>query len=210
MARRRGRTRSADREKARGRLGTPTSGQFSRWGPASRGSAKPALMTLRSTDVSVAPSHNPGWCDRSPPSAAKARRAAVVLGARLRRAERGQGRDRGRAAGHAGRQGALPGIATSGGGGSTHDGGGLGRKLCLRFLILTAARSGEARGATWAEIDLEAREWRIPGARMKKGREHRVPLSDAAAAALERARGLDDGSGLVFLSPLRPGRPSPR
>ena len=143
-------------------------------------------------------------------SSSEARRAAVVLGARLRRAERGGGRNRGRAAGHAGRQGALPGIATSGGGGSTHDGGGLGRKLCLRFLILTAARSGEARGATWAEIDLEAREWRIPGARMKKGREHRVPLSDAAAAALERARGLDDGSGLVFLSPLRPGRPSPR
>ena len=80
-------------------------------------------------------------------------------------------------------------------------------KLCLRFLILTAARSGEARGATWAEVDFEATEWRIPGERMKGGREHRVPLSDAAVAVLERARGLDDGSGLVFPSPLRPGRP---
>ena len=40
-------------------------------------------------------------------------------------------------------------------------------KRCLRFLVLTAARSGEARGATWAEVDTEAREWRIPGERMK-------------------------------------------
>ncbi len=80
-------------------------------------------------------------------------------------------------------------------------------KRCLRFLILTAARSGEARDAIWAEVDFEAKEWRIPGERMKGGREHRVPLSDAALAVLERARGVDDGSGLVFPSPLRPGRP---
>ena len=40
-------------------------------------------------------------------------------------------------------------------------------RLCLRFLILTAARSGEARGATWTEIDTEVREWRIPADRMK-------------------------------------------
>ena len=80
-------------------------------------------------------------------------------------------------------------------------------KLCHRFLILTAARSGEARGATWAEVGIEAKERRIPGERMKGGREHRVPLSDAALAVLERARGVDDGSGLIFPSPLRPGRP---
>ena len=80
-------------------------------------------------------------------------------------------------------------------------------KLCLRFLILTAARSGEARGATWVEVDSEAREWRIPGERIKGGASHRVPLSDAAPTALERARALDDGSGLVFPSPLRSGRP---
>ena len=43
-------------------------------------------------------------------------------------------------------------------------------KLCLRFLILTAARAGEARGATWAEVDSEAREWRIPGERMREAR----------------------------------------
>ena len=80
-------------------------------------------------------------------------------------------------------------------------------KLCLRFLILTAARSGEARGATWTEMDPEAREWRIPGERMKGGVAHRVPLSNAALAVLERARALDDGSGLVFPSPLRAGHP---
>ena len=67
-------------------------------------------------------------------------------------------------------------------------------KLCLGFLILTAARSGEARGAMWAEIDTEAREWRIPGERMKAAVDHRVPLSDAALDALERARALDDGN----------------
>ena len=80
-------------------------------------------------------------------------------------------------------------------------------KLCLRFLILTAARSGEARGAMWAEMDAEAREWRIPGERMKGGGAHRVPLSDAALAVLEQARALDDGSGLIFPSSLRAGRP---
>ena len=80
-------------------------------------------------------------------------------------------------------------------------------KLCLRFLILTAARSGEARGATWVEVDSEAREWRIPGERMKGGASHRVPLNRAALVVLERARVLDEGSGLIFPSPQRPGRP---
>ena len=79
--------------------------------------------------------------------------------------------------------------------------------LCFRFTVLTAARSGEARGAVWDEIDLDAREWRIPGSRMKGGSEHRQPLSDAALAVLEQARGIRDGSGLVFPSPARPGRP---
>ena len=43
-------------------------------------------------------------------------------------------------------------------------------KLCLRFLVFTAARSGEARGATWDEIDLESAAWTVPGSRMKAGR----------------------------------------
>jgi integrase len=55
----------------------------------------------------------------------------------------------------------------------------------LEFAILTAARAGEVTGATWVEIDLEARLWTIPAARMKMGREHRVPLSDAAVAILQ-------------------------
>ncbi len=53
-------------------------------------------------------------------------------------------------------------------------------KLFLRFIVLTAVRSGEARGATWSEVDLQAAEWRIPEERMKGGCEHRVPLSPAA------------------------------
>jgi len=61
--------------------------------------------------------------------------------------------------------------------------------LGLQFLILTAARTGEVIGATWSEIDLEGRLWAVPAGRMKAGREHRVPLSDAAAAILERVQG---------------------
>ncbi len=80
-------------------------------------------------------------------------------------------------------------------------------RACLRFLVLTACRSGEARGATWAELDLEAAEWRIPASRTKGGAEHRVPLSEGAAAVLEAVRPLRDGSDLVFPSPVRPGRP---
>ncbi len=59
----------------------------------------------------------------------------------------------------------------------------------LELVVLTAARSGEVRGAMWSEIDLDARLWTVPAARMKSGREHRVPLSKPAvqlfAAPLE-------------------------
>ena len=79
-------------------------------------------------------------------------------------------------------------------------------RLCLMFTILTAARSGEARGATWSEVDLSAREWRVPQERMKSGGEHRVPLSDAAIAVLEQAKKLQDASDLVFPSAVRPGQ----
>ena len=80
-------------------------------------------------------------------------------------------------------------------------------KLCFRFLVLTAARSGEARGAVWDEIDENAREWRIPAGRMKGGVQHRVPLSSQALAVLEQASQLRDDSGLVFPSPVKPGHP---
>jgi integrase len=59
--------------------------------------------------------------------------------------------------------------------------------LALRFLILTSARSGEVLGATWEEFDpLAGRTWTIAGQRMKAGKEHRVPLSDAALAIIEQ------------------------
>jgi integrase len=80
------------------------------------------------------------------------------------------------------------------------DKGGMGA-LALRAAILTAARSGEVRGATWAELDLEAAIWTVPADRMKARRAHRVPLSPAAialfreAAAIRRA-----GTDLVFPS----------
>ena len=77
-------------------------------------------------------------------------------------------------------------------------------KACVRFVALTACRSGEARGATWSEIDTEAREWRIPPSRMKAGVEHRVPLSDAALAVLELVRPLRGESDLIF--PSQQGR----
>ncbi len=72
--------------------------------------------------------------------------------------------------------------------------------LAFEFLVLTACRSAEVRGARWEEMDLETREWRIPAVRMKTNREHRVPLSTRALAVLGEAKGLDDGSGWVFPS----------
>ena len=81
----------------------------------------------------------------------------------------------------------------------------LSTKLAFEFLVLTAARSGEVRLATWAEIDLEAKVWTVPAERMKAKREHRVPLSDRARDILREAQALADGSGLVF-SP-RAGKP---
>ena len=80
-------------------------------------------------------------------------------------------------------------------------------RLCFRFLVLTAARSGEARGATWDEIDMEGQVWRIPSERMKAGMEHRVPLSGQAIELLGEASVLSDETGLVFPSPLKAGAP---
>ncbi len=74
----------------------------------------------------------------------------------------------------------------------------------LEFLILTAARTGEVIGATWDEIDLAAKTWTIPKARMKAAREHRVPLSSRAIAILEAMKG--QGNDYVFPG-LRKGKP---
>lgn len=70
--------------------------------------------------------------------------------------------------------------------------------LGLRFLILTACRSGEVRGATWDEIDLDAAVWTIPAERMKAGKEHRVPLSGAAVSLL---KGLPRLAGVPLVFP---------
>ena len=78
-------------------------------------------------------------------------------------------------------------------------------RACFEFLVLTAARTSEARLARWSEVDMEGAVWIIPGERMKSGREHRVPLSERALEVLEQARRWKDGSDLVF--PNRPGRP---
>ena len=83
-------------------------------------------------------------------------------------------------------------------------------KACFAFIVLTGVRTNEARGARWSEIDTAAGTWKIPGKRMKEGRGHRVPLSDAALAVLERAAGLIDGSGLLFPSPVKRGQPISR
>jgi integrase len=81
----------------------------------------------------------------------------------------------------------------------------------LEFAIFTAARTGEVLGARWGEIDLAERGvWTVPAKRMKGGREHRIPLSEAALAVLEKVRalalmkdGAPDSAAPVFPGPRR-------
>ena len=82
--------------------------------------------------------------------------------------------------------------------------------VALEFAIFTAARTSEVLGARWGEIDLVAKVWAVPTDRMKAGREHRVPLSDAALAVLEKVRPLalttdaePDSGAPVFPGPRR-------
>lgn len=67
----------------------------------------------------------------------------------------------------------------------------------LEFLILTAARSGEVRGAKWSEIDATSKVWNVPGERMKAGKPHDVPLSDDALAVLDQMRA-EGEDGYIF------------
>ena len=83
----------------------------------------------------------------------------------------------------------------------------IGARLCLRFVILTGCRSGEARGMEWRELDRERAVWTVPARRTKTRRPHRIPLSPAAVEVLDRARNSErlmrgDGA-LVF--PARRG-----
>ena len=79
-------------------------------------------------------------------------------------------------------------------------------KLAFEFLVLTAARSGEVRLATWNEIDWRGRRWSVPAERMKARREHQVPLSTRSIEVLRQAEELTDGSGGLVFPGLR-GRP---
>ena len=72
-------------------------------------------------------------------------------------------------------------------------------KLAVEFVVLTGCRSGEARNATWDEIDGDT--WTIPGERTKTGKPHRIPLSGRALEILDEARRLRDGAGLIFGAP---------
>ena len=84
----------------------------------------------------------------------------------------------------------------------------IGTRLAFEFLVLTAARSGEVRGATWDEIDLDAATWTVPAHRMKASVEHRVPLAPRCIDLLGEARAITDppltaahrGCPLVFPS----------
>ncbi len=69
---------------------------------------------------------------------------------------------------------------------------GLGARA-LELAILTAARTNEVLGATWTEVDMQAAVWTVPAARMKSGREHRVPLSSAVVTLLRKLATIRQG-----------------
>ena len=98
--------------------------------------------------------------------------------------------------------------------------------LAMEFMILTAARTGEVRGAKWQEIDLTTKVWTIPAGRMKAGKEHRVPLCDRALQILNSMKsnrnpdefvfpgwkagtGLSDGAMLALLRKMEVGPYTP-
>ncbi|MGP0091975.1 MAG: tyrosine-type recombinase/integrase [Xanthobacteraceae bacterium] len=77
----------------------------------------------------------------------------------------------------------------------------------LEFAILTAARTGEALGARWPEIDLLDKTWTVPAGRMKAGKEHRIPLSARALAILEEMKPLADASEAFVFPGGKHGKP---
>jgi integrase len=80
-------------------------------------------------------------------------------------------------------------------------------RLALQFAILTAARSGEVRGASWDEIDIDAALWTIPAARMKAGEAHTVPLPEAALDVLREVQGFITGRKGEPIFPGLKGKP---
>lgn len=81
-----------------------------------------------------------------------------------------------------------------------HEQGRLLTKLAIQLLLLTFVRSGELRGASWSEFDLDQRIWRIPGERMKMKSDHLVPLSVQAVAIIEQIQHISGQYALVFPS----------
>ncbi len=79
--------------------------------------------------------------------------------------------------------------------------------LALRFAILTAGRTGEVIGATWAEVDLQHTVWTVPASRMKAAREHRVPLSEGALAVLREAAKLGQEADQPIFPGAKAGKP---
>ena len=75
-------------------------------------------------------------------------------------------------------------------------------KLCFAFLVATACRSGEAREATWGEVDWAAQIWTVPADRTKTRAEHRVPLSTMAMRVLDDAADAYGTDGLIFPAPM--------
>ena len=73
--------------------------------------------------------------------------------------------------------------------------------LAFEFLVLTAARGGEVRGAVWSEVDRGQAVWTVPGSRMKAGRQHRVPLCDRALEIIDDARKLAPRRGSEAVAP---------
>lgn len=80
-------------------------------------------------------------------------------------------------------------------------------RLLMKWQLLTLVRPGEAAGTMWCEIDLENKLWVIPVVRMKKRREHRMPLSSQAVAVLEQLKSLSGYSPFVFPGRVKRGQP---
>lgn len=79
---------------------------------------------------------------------------------------------------------------------------------CLfMWQLLTITRAAEAAEARWDEIDFNAKEWKIPAARMKMNRDHTVPLSDEAISILEMMKSLSGGREFIFPSRIKPTQP---